>query len=155
MSSTLLDWFTHSWSVWAKYNSPYTTKAPRPVRKKSNVPNPKSTYVGLTVWSLYCVRRSKTVYCFSNHIVIRRKRYCVGWFSYWKKMKWISYDAHHDFPGSVVDAQYAEVRCYPKKRCLCFDFRFKKISIKQVIFVNEQKNDWNKKKSFLGLKIWV
>ena len=30
-------------------------------------------------------------------------------------MKWISYDAHHDFPGSVVDATLAKTEIiYPK-----------------------------------------
>ena len=34
-------------------------------------------------------------------------------------------------------AQYAEARCYPKKRCLDFDFKFKKFSIKQAIFITD------------------
>ena len=33
-------------------------------------------------------------------------------------------------------SQYAEARCYPKKR-LGFDFRFKKFRIKQAIFIND------------------
>ena len=34
-------------------------------------------------------------------------------------------------------AQYAEARCYPKKRWLGFDFKFKKFSIKQAIFITD------------------
>ena len=33
--------------------------------------------------------------------------------------------------------KYAEARCYPKKRCLGFDFRFKKFRIKQAIFIKD------------------
>jgi hypothetical protein len=33
--------------------------------------------------------------------------------------------------------QYVEARCYPKKRCLGFDFKFKKFSIKQAIFITD------------------
>jgi hypothetical protein len=35
-------------------------------------------------------------------------------------------------------SQYAEARWYPpKKRCLGFDFKFKKFSIKQAIFITD------------------
>ena len=33
--------------------------------------------------------------------------------------------------------QYAEDRCYPKKRCLTKLFKFKKFSIKQAFFIND------------------
>ena len=32
--------------------------------------------------------------------------------------------------------QYAEARCYSKKRWMGFDFKFKKFSIKQAFFIN-------------------
>jgi hypothetical protein len=34
-------------------------------------------------------------------------------------------------------AQYAEARCYPPKKWLGFDFKFKKFSIKQAIFITD------------------
>ena len=34
-------------------------------------------------------------------------------------------------------SQYAEARCYPKKRCLGFDFKFNKFRIKQGIFIKD------------------
>ena len=34
-------------------------------------------------------------------------------------------------------SQYAGARCYPKKRWMGFDFKFKKFSIKQAFFINE------------------
>ena len=50
-------------------------------------------------------------------------------------------------------AQYAEARCYPKKRCLTKLFKFKKFSIKQAFFINDisssqvkahkQKKNWS------------
>ena len=35
------------------------------------------------------------------------------------------------------DTQNAEARFYPPKRCLGFDFRFKKFRIKQAIFIKD------------------
>ena len=37
----------------------------------------------------------------------------------------------------IILAQYAEARCYPQKRWIAFDFKFKKFSIKQAIFISE------------------
>ena len=42
------------------------------------------------------------------------------------------------FHGNKQDySHHAEARCYPKKRCLGFDFRFKKFRIKQAIFISD------------------
>ena len=52
--------------------------------------------------------------------------------------------------------QYAEARCYPKKRWLAFDFKFKKNSIKQAIlfidiFSSRVKVHTQKKKVFIAV----
>ena len=36
-----------------------------------------------------------------------------------------------------IGPQYAQARCYPKKRWIGFDFKFKKFSIKQAFFIND------------------
>ena len=38
---------------------------------------------------------------------------------------------------NLNEAQYADARCYPKKSYLDFDFKFKKFSIKQAIFIKD------------------
>ena len=40
-------------------------------------------------------------------------------------------------PIKIHWTQCAEARCYPQKRCLGFDFRFKTFMIKQAIFIND------------------
>ena len=42
-----------------------------------------------------------------------------------------------DYNLCIAHTQYAEARCYPQKRCLGFDFKFKKFSLKQAIFVKD------------------
>jgi hypothetical protein len=50
-------------------------------------------------------------------------------------------EIHKEFISGFITklplAQYAEARCYPKKRCLTKLFKFKKFSIKQAFFIND------------------
>ena len=46
---------------------------------------------------------------------------------------WEFFKPHED---EWLHTQYAEARCYPRKMCLGFDFKFIKFSIKQAIFMS-------------------
>ena len=54
----------------------------------------------------------------------------------------------------TAHAQYAKARCYPKKRCLAFEFKFKKFSIKQAIFIIENFSSRVKAHTQKNLKVF-